>query len=81
MVEPGASCSTRHLKNALAKPTAITMLTIDPAILSVLTNARLRRRSRKRRRNRSIGNRTMSWPNLWVRTNMAFPTDNTNRAT
>lgn len=32
-------------------------------------------------RNRSIGNRTMSWSNLWVRTNMAFPTDNTNRAT
>jgi hypothetical protein len=33
------------------------------------------------RRNRSIGNRTMSWSNLWVRMNMAFATDNTTRAT
>ena len=32
-------------------------------------------------RTHRLGNRIMIWSNLWVRTNMAFPTDNTNRAT
>jgi hypothetical protein len=57
------------------------MLTIDPAIRSVLTAARLRRRSSKTRSNRSIGSRTMSRSNLCVRTNLPFCTDNSNRAT
>jgi hypothetical protein len=74
-------CSTRHMKKALTNTAATTRLTIDPAIFSVLTDARLRRRSKKMRSNRSIGSRTMSGSNLWVRTNLAFPTDNSNRAT
>ena len=39
----------------------------------MLTDARLRRRTRKTRSSRSIGSRTISRSNLWVRTNLAFP--------
>jgi hypothetical protein len=66
------------MKKALTNTAATTRLTIDPAIFSVLTDARLRRRSKKMRSNRS---RTMSRSNLWVRTNLAFPMDSRNRAT
>jgi hypothetical protein len=78
MVAPGGLYSTRHMKKALTNTAATTRLTIDPAIFSVLTDARLRRRSKKMRSNRS---RTMSSSNLWVRTNLAFPMDSRNRAT
>jgi hypothetical protein len=81
MVAPGALYSTRHIKKALTNTAATTRLTIDPAIFSVLTDARLRRSTKKMRSNRSIGSRTMSRSNLCVRTNLAFPIDSRNRAT
>ena len=81
MVAPRALYSTRHMKNALTNTAATTRLTIDPAICCVLTDARLRSRSKKIRSSRSIGSRTMSRSSLCVRTNLAFPTDNSNRAT
>ena len=40
MVAPVALYSTRHLRKALTNTTAITMVTIDPAIFSVPTDAR-----------------------------------------
>jgi L-alanine-DL-glutamate epimerase-like enolase superfamily enzyme len=72
-VASGASCSTRHTKKALANTTAITMLRIEPAIFSVLTDARLRRKSRKMRSSRNIGRRAMSRSSLCVGMNLAFP--------
>jgi hypothetical protein len=47
IVAPGALYSTRHMKKALTNTAATTRLTIDPAIFSVLTDARPRRRSKK----------------------------------
>ena len=62
------------MRNALTNTAATTRLTIDPAIRSVLTDARLRRRSKKVRSNRSIGSRTMTRSKLCVRTNLALST-------